>query len=82
MISRAKPEEIPRLHADNLRLTGATEADCRIVGLEATSTWEQKQGLYSRYELHWVSYPGWRAYMMHTGAFASMPEYEKVVAPG
>ena len=71
----ADVETIRRRHAEHLAYYGATGADCQLVDLEPAKTWEK--GVKCHWRLNINSYLGWKVYMLHTGCFASNPEYEE-----
>lgn len=68
-------DTIRRRHAEHLAYYGATEADCELVDLQPPPAWEK--GVKSHFRLNINSYLGWKVYMLHTGCFASKPEYEE-----
>ena len=78
MVSRDDSATILRRHADHLRFYNATDADCSITNIEPTKPWDKVFPDGTEYRLLINSYLGWKVYMLHTGCYASKPEYETV----
>lgn len=75
MCSYDPPEVIRRRHAEHLAYRDATDADCELVDLEPAPAWD-RSGIKSHYRLNVYTYRGWKVYMLHTGCFAVIPEFE------
>lgn len=76
MIAFGTKEEVINHLNDCYRIRESTVNDCYITNLEDTFSYEKKQGLKTRYQLHWTTYRGWQTYMLMTGCFATDPRFE------
>lgn len=68
------PEDIPDIHQRHLNYYKATSDDCELLNVTASPPWD---AAHCHYQLHVKTYLGWKVYMLHTGCFASIPEYEE-----
>ena len=66
-------DAIRKRHAEHLKYYGATDADCELINLRPAPHWDKAK---THYQLRISTYLGWKVYMLHTGCFASIPEYE------
>jgi hypothetical protein len=78
MISRDSEEVVRTRHEQNLQHYNAGHEDCIIKNMEVCTpnSLEYRQGFRCTFQLHFTSYKGWKVYMLNTGCFASIPEYE------
>ena len=74
MGSRDDCDTVRRRHAEHLAYFNATEADCQLVDLKPSPTWDGF--LRCHFRLNINSYLGWKVSMLHTGCFASLSEWE------
>jgi hypothetical protein len=64
---------IAKRHAEHMSHFEATEQDCKLLDLQPAPSWDK---LKCHYKLEFYTYKGWKVYMLHTGCFASIPQYE------
>lgn len=76
MISRDNADTVSKRHSEHLTYYGATSADCEMMNVSPVPSWDRHFVGGCRYTLRINTYLGWKVYMLHTGCFASKPEYE------
>jgi hypothetical protein len=69
----SSPEDVRRHHAEYIGYYQATEADVELVEVSIPPPWDKAK---CTYRLNVKTYLGWKVAQRHTGAFASIPEFE------
>lgn len=82
MISQQTPDKILQQHNHYLEFREADLSDAWIENMQEITEHNpvpHRQGYRCEYQIHFISYKGWKVYMMHTGCFASIPGYEEAL---
>jgi hypothetical protein len=66
-------EQIHSIHEKHLEFYYADSSDCELIQVKTPSYFEKAK---CEYTLKINTYRGWKVYNLHTGCFASIPEYE------
>jgi hypothetical protein len=76
MISHMRREQVELHYVRCLAYYEVALDECELKEVQDTNSFDQSKGFFTKYELHWRTYRGWKVYMLMTGCFASIPEYE------
>jgi len=78
MITYSNEADVVKHHENAQRLYNATEQDCYISDMETIPNYsiDYRDGFRTRYLLNAFTYKGWKVIKMHSGCFASKPQFE------